>query len=61
MHVTVVSVQESWPGAVCRLDLACVGDYNVASTLVQYWAHEPSGNPWKHATLDGQARLCYNS
>ena len=34
-----------------------MADYNVAGTLVQYWAHDPSGHPWKHATLDGQACL----
>lgn len=43
------------PNRVYRLQLAHVADYNVAGTLVQYWAHDTTaGGPWKSATLDGK-------
>lgn len=46
------------PNHVYRLQLAHVADYNVAGTLVQYWAHDTTaGGPWKSATLDGKVRV----
>jgi hypothetical protein len=46
------------PNGTYRLNLACVADYNVAGTLVQYWSYDNTGtNPWKSSSLDGQVRL----
>lgn len=50
------------PNRVYRLQLAHVADYNVAGTLVQYWAHDTTaGGPWKSATLDGKVTPLHSS
>jgi hypothetical protein len=42
------------PNRVYKLNLENASDYNLAATLVQYWAHDKTGSPWKRATLGGK-------